>query len=82
MPLYVHCRFGKDRTGVVVALVLALLGVPHDIVALEYLETKEGHVCRSLINMVLNELPENVEIARKKFKGTNWKNLETIMRAH
>jgi protein-tyrosine phosphatase len=36
MPALVHCSAGKDRTGVVVALVLAALGVPDDVIAADY----------------------------------------------
>jgi protein-tyrosine phosphatase len=32
----VHCAAGKDRTGVVVALSLAVAGVPHDEIAIDY----------------------------------------------
>ena len=32
----VHCAAGKDRTGLVVAMVLSALGVPPDIVAEDY----------------------------------------------
>jgi len=35
-PIVVHCLAGKDRTGVVVALVLSLLGVDDDTVAEDY----------------------------------------------
>jgi protein-tyrosine phosphatase len=36
MPALVHCSAGKDRTGMVVALVLAALGVPDEVVAADY----------------------------------------------
>lgn len=36
MPALVHCSAGKDRTGVVVALILALLGVPDEVIAADY----------------------------------------------
>jgi protein-tyrosine phosphatase len=36
-PIYFHCRSGRDRTGVVVALLLYLAGVPRDIVISEFL---------------------------------------------
>ncbi len=36
-PALVHCTAGKDRTGVVVALVLALVGVPRDAIVDDYL---------------------------------------------
>ena len=38
----VHCAAGKDRTGVSVALVLRLLGVPHDDVVGDYLLTEHA----------------------------------------
>ena len=36
LPAVVHCAAGKDRTGVVVAMVLSAIGVPDDEVAHEY----------------------------------------------
>jgi protein-tyrosine phosphatase len=36
-PVYVHCTSGRDRTGVVVAAVLLLLGVPRDVIIEEFL---------------------------------------------
>ena len=35
LPALVHCAAGKDRTGIVIGLVLAVLGVPDDIIAAE-----------------------------------------------
>lgn len=35
-PLVFHCIAGKDRTGLVSALILALLGVPDDVIAEDY----------------------------------------------
>lgn len=36
LPALVHCAAGKDRTGVVVALVLDLVGVDHELVVRDY----------------------------------------------
>jgi protein-tyrosine phosphatase len=36
MPALVHCSAGKDRTGVVITLVLAALGVPDEVIAADY----------------------------------------------
>jgi protein-tyrosine phosphatase len=36
LPGLVHCSAGKDRTGVVIALVLATLGVPDQVIAADY----------------------------------------------
>lgn len=35
-PALVHCSAGKDRTGIVIALVLAVLGVPDEVIATDY----------------------------------------------
>ena len=37
----VHCAAGKDRTGVVVALALAVAGVPHEEIVLDYAMTAD-----------------------------------------
>jgi protein-tyrosine phosphatase len=39
VPAIVHCSAGKDRTGVVIALVLAVLGVPDDVIAADFAAT-------------------------------------------
>ena len=39
LPLLVHCTAGKDRTGVVIALLLAALGTPRDAIYADYLES-------------------------------------------
>jgi protein-tyrosine phosphatase len=36
LPALVHCAAGKDRTGIVIALVLALLGVPDELIGADY----------------------------------------------
>ncbi len=35
-PLLVHCKVGKDRTGLVIALLLAAAGVPRATIAMDY----------------------------------------------
>ncbi|HEY4571276.1 MAG TPA: HAD-IA family hydrolase [Kribbella sp.] len=35
-PVVVHCKSGKDRTGLLVALLLDLIGVPRDVIAEDY----------------------------------------------
>ncbi len=36
LPALVHCAAGQDRTGIVIALVLAVLGVPDDVIGADY----------------------------------------------
>jgi protein-tyrosine phosphatase len=42
-PCIVHCSAGKDRTGVVIAVLLELLGVPREAITAEYLLTEGRH---------------------------------------
>lgn len=44
VPAVVHCMAGKDRTGVVCALTLSLLGVDDDVVAADYALSTTGMV--------------------------------------
>lgn len=41
-PLVMHCMAGKDRTGVLSALVLSLLGVPDEAIATDYALSEAG----------------------------------------
>jgi protein tyrosine/serine phosphatase len=43
LPGLIHCSAGKDRTGVVVALVLDVIGVPDEIIAADY-AMSAGHI--------------------------------------
>jgi protein-tyrosine phosphatase len=36
LPALVHCSAGKDRTGIVIALILAVLGVPDELIGADY----------------------------------------------
>lgn len=47
-PVLIHCTAGKDRTGVICALILSLCGVEDEIVAHEYSLTNLGLKSRHL----------------------------------
>jgi len=36
LPMVIHCAAGKDRTGISIALLLAFLGVPDDVIVADY----------------------------------------------
>ncbi|WP_051966778.1 tyrosine-protein phosphatase [Kitasatospora mediocidica] len=42
LPALVHCAVGRDRTGIVIALLLALLDVPDEEIVADYLLSNEG----------------------------------------
>jgi protein-tyrosine phosphatase len=46
LPVLIHCRAGKDRTGVLVALIQLLAGVSYDLVAEDYLRTNSLYAPR------------------------------------
>jgi len=41
-PLVFHCTAGKDRTGILAALVLSVLGVPDEVIAADYALSQEA----------------------------------------
>jgi protein-tyrosine phosphatase len=41
-PAVYHCAAGKDRTGVISAVLLALLGVPDEVIVADYAATQEN----------------------------------------
>jgi len=42
LPILVHCQAGKDRTGIAIALLLAVLDVPHETIVEDYLLTNDA----------------------------------------
>jgi protein-tyrosine phosphatase len=44
LPAVFHCTAGKDRTGVLAALVLGQLGVPDDAIAADYAFTEQARL--------------------------------------
>jgi protein-tyrosine phosphatase len=56
LPAVFHCAAGKDRTGLLAAMVLSALDVPRDIVLHDYALTAEG--MQRMREWVLRESPE------------------------
>ncbi|MGQ0616046.1 MAG: tyrosine-protein phosphatase [Acidimicrobiia bacterium] len=58
VPLVFHCAAGKDRTGVLAALTLCLVGVPDDVVAADYALSRAA--TELLFEWLKIEYPERV----------------------
>ncbi|KFX94755.1 hypothetical protein V490_04194 [Pseudogymnoascus sp. VKM F-3557] len=60
-PILFHCAAGKDRTGVLAALILKVAGAPNDAIAHDYLLTRVGTepVRDSLPNSLRSAIQEN-----------------------
>lgn len=41
-PVHIHCTQGKDRTGIVCALLLSIVGAPRDVIIRDYAKTQAG----------------------------------------
>ncbi len=58
-PYYVHCRLGKDRTGVVVAILLGMAGASWDDIVADYLASNEaklsGYVSAELLQYSIEQ---------------------------
>jgi protein-tyrosine phosphatase len=62
-PVLVHCAAGKDRTGILVALIQAAIGVPLESIVEEYALSDEP-TRRRREAMVANPLADDPPIAR------------------
>jgi protein tyrosine/serine phosphatase len=61
----VHCFAGKDRTGIVVALMLGLAGVPDDVIAADYAASGPGVEALSASWFAAAESDAELELRRR-----------------
>lgn len=69
MPAVIHCTAGKDRTGVIVALILALIGVPPATIIADYALSS-----RYLVGPFIEEMRQ-----RASKRGYTWEQYEPLM---
>ena len=66
-PVVIHCYAGKDRTGLVTALLLSLAGVRPDAIAADYAET-DVHLAERYTEWLAAAPPERLETMRAELK--------------
>ena len=66
-PVVFHCYAGKDRTGLVAAMVLALAGVDSDAIAADYAET-DVHLAARYAEWLAAAPPERLEAMRDELR--------------
>lgn len=59
-PVIVLCAAGKDRTGVVIAILLALLGVPDEVIAEDY--ALSARAMDALLQRAIERVPDQREV--------------------
>jgi protein-tyrosine phosphatase len=62
-PVLFHCTAGKDRTGFAAAVLLRILGVPHDVVVEDYLLTNRYFLASHRWNLILLRLLRGAQFA-------------------
>ncbi|KAI2634697.1 tyrosine phosphatase family-domain-containing protein [Hypomontagnella submonticulosa] len=81
-PCLIHCTAGKDRTGLIIGIILSLCGLPDDVVAHEYSLTDLGLKSRhaELINHLMSNPSLNTqpEAARRMISSQKQAMLGTL----
>ncbi|KAF7558514.1 hypothetical protein G7046_g5628 [Stylonectria norvegica] len=62
-PVLIHCTAGKDRTGVIIAIVLSLCGVDDQTIAQEYSLTEVG--LADMKKLIIDNLSQNPALKGK-----------------
>jgi protein-tyrosine phosphatase len=75
----VHCYGGKDRTGMVVALALAVAGVPEDEIVADYALT-QARLASMLAEQLAAEPDESLHTEMIEFRDTRAASLTAILR--
>lgn len=68
-PVLIHCTSGKDRTGMVVAAILALLDVPHEVIADEFALSDGGVDRAAIVAFLIGMGPVNAHFASLDVPG-------------
>jgi protein tyrosine/serine phosphatase len=74
----VHCRGGKDRTGMVIALALSVAGVPVEEIVADYFLTKE-RLASAMAEQLAGEPDESLHAEMLEFRDTRAESIVAIL---
>jgi protein-tyrosine phosphatase len=79
VPVLIHCSLGRDRTGVVVALLQRLAGASREAVERDYLESLRtvGKISVTSLQRTLRRMPDVHEFLRQEL-GLSWWTLHLL----
>jgi len=81
LPAVFHCTAGKDRTGMVAALVLSLVGVPDDVIVHDYTLTDDRMVFVMERIRASGDFPEQVTPMLERVGRAEASSMETFLAA-
>ncbi len=65
--ILIHCHAGKDRTGIISALILSVAGVPEEVIAADYAESDQ--YLQPMYNQILETGPQDPEERQKAYEA-------------
>ncbi|CAM0135711.1 unnamed protein product [Umbelopsis sp. WA50703] len=91
-PVLVHCTQGKDRTGLVIALILLLCNVPRDLIVKDYTKTQQGldaqrevmvaEMAKNGLDPSFSDAPQDVIVDALDYLETKYHGAENYAKLH
>jgi hypothetical protein len=91
-PILVHCTQGKDRTGLVIAIVLSLCDVPRPLIIQDYVKTQQGleaqrdimvqEMAKTGLDPTFSDAPEEVIVDALDYLDKRYGGAEGYVKKH
>ncbi|KAI8576275.1 hypothetical protein K450DRAFT_257505 [Umbelopsis ramanniana AG] len=91
-PILIHCTQGKDRTGLVIAIVLSLCDVPRPLIIQDYVKTQKGleaqrevmvqEMAKTGLDATFSDAPEQVIVDTLKYLDNKYGGAEGYVKKY
>lgn len=91
-PILIHCTQGKDRTGLVIAIVLLLCEVPRPLIIQDYVKTQDGleaqrdimvqEMAKTGLDATFSDAPEHVIVDTLNYLDTKYGGAEGYVKKY